>query len=103
MRRNRKEEVVLCRLRIGHTYATHGYLLRGEDKPLCTTCRTPLTVGHILLVCPKYAVKRTRYLGHISRDLTAQHLLGDDSQWIQSGAVFAFINSVNFPVIYTAF
>ena len=103
MRRNRQEEVLLCRLRIGHTYATHGYLLRGEDKPLCTTCRTSLTVGHVLLVCPKYAVNRTRYLGHISRDTTVQHLLGDDSRWVQSGAIFAFIKSLEFAVIYTAF
>ena len=63
----------------------------------------PLIVGHILLVCAKYAVKRTRYLGHISRDTTIQHVLGDDSRWVQSGAVFAFVNSVDFPVIYTAF
>ena len=32
-RKNRQEEVILCRLRIGHTYATHGHILKGEDKP----------------------------------------------------------------------
>ena len=31
----RLEEVTLCRIRIGHTYATHGHLLRGEDRPSC--------------------------------------------------------------------
>ena len=51
--------------------ATHGYLLRGEDKPLCNACGTPLTVAHVLLVCRKYAVKGTRYLGRVLRDTTA--------------------------------
>ena len=31
-RRFRREEVVLCRLRTGHTYATHGYLLCNDSK-----------------------------------------------------------------------
>ena len=36
LRRSRREEVVLCRLRTGHTYATHGYNLCGDDRPRCT-------------------------------------------------------------------
>ena len=35
-RNSRKEEVVLSRLRIGHTYFTHSYILRQEDPPECT-------------------------------------------------------------------
>ena len=37
-RNSRKEEVVLSRLRIGHTYFSHSYILRQEDPPECTTC-----------------------------------------------------------------
>ena len=33
--RSRKEEVVLSRLRIGHTYFSHSYILRREDPPEC--------------------------------------------------------------------
>ena len=29
----RKEEVVLARLRLGHTRVTHSYLLQGEEQP----------------------------------------------------------------------
>ena len=38
-RNSRKEEVVLSRLRIGHTYFSHSYILCKEDPPECTACR----------------------------------------------------------------
>ena len=50
-RKSRREEMVLARLRIGHTYLTHSYLLRGEPPPECISCQEPLTVKHILLHC----------------------------------------------------
>ena len=50
---------VLCRARIGHTYFTNGYLLRGELPPMC--CNTRLTVRHVLLSCAKYAHIRRKY------------------------------------------
>ena len=33
-RDRRREQLVLCRLRLGHTYTTHRYLLAGEDPPV---------------------------------------------------------------------
>ena len=30
LRTNRREEIILARLRIGHSYITHSYLLKGE-------------------------------------------------------------------------
>ena len=39
-RMDRKEEVVLTRLRICHSYATHSYLLNGEEQPMCIPCDT---------------------------------------------------------------
>ena len=30
----RRDDVVLCRARIGHAYFTNGYLLRGELRPM---------------------------------------------------------------------
>ena len=35
VRNLRKEEVVLARLRLGHTRVTHSYLLLGEEHPQC--------------------------------------------------------------------
>ena len=32
-RNSRKEEVVLSRLRISHTYFSHSYIIRQEDTP----------------------------------------------------------------------
>ena len=102
LHRNRRDEVCLCRLRIGHTYATHGYLLCGDDRPECSECRVPLTVAHVLLTCPKYSGSRRRHLGHIAQDITLRHLLGDDSMWIRTGRLFSFVSDIRFPVIYSS-
>lgn len=47
---SRRKSVVLCHLRIGHTWLTHGYLLRREDLPECR-CGALLTVVLLLLDC----------------------------------------------------
>ena len=56
---NRREEIILARLRIGHTYVTHSYLLEGEPK--CIACNEPLTVKHILLDCVDHTPARQKY------------------------------------------
>ena len=98
---NRSNEVILCRLRIGHTYATHGHLLRGDEQPVCGGCAVPLTVAHVLLSCRRLEPDRTRYLGRIAPDITVRHLLGDESPWVLSGNIFSFIRSIKFQVIYS--
>ena len=57
----RKEEVVLARLRIGHTYLTHVHLLKKEDRPQCVFCDEPYTVKHLLLECADLLLIRQRY------------------------------------------
>ncbi|KAG1681088.1 Atrial natriuretic peptide receptor 2 [Nymphon striatum] len=42
-RKSRKEESILCRLRVGHTYLTHSFLLRNEAQPVCGRCQQTLT------------------------------------------------------------
>lgn len=37
-------EAALCRIRIGHTYLTHKYLLERETIPYCEDCLVPQTV-----------------------------------------------------------
>nr|CAH7760377.1 unnamed protein product [Callosobruchus chinensis] len=51
----RKQQVLLCRLRIGHTNLTYLYLLSGGPRPLCRQCNERLTVTHILVSCPIYS------------------------------------------------
>ena len=50
----RRDEVVLSRLRLGHSYLTHSYLLKGEPPPVCVTCNCHLTISHILVDCIEY-------------------------------------------------
>ena len=50
-RQSRREDVVLTRCRIGHTFLTNSYLLKRECQPECVPCQEPLTVKHILVDC----------------------------------------------------
>ena len=52
----RIDEVVLSRLKLGHSYLTHSYLLKGEPPPECVTCNGRLTISHILVECIEYDV-----------------------------------------------
>ena len=47
-------EVVLSRLKLGHSYLTHSYLLKGEPPPECVACSCRLTISHILVDCIEY-------------------------------------------------
>lgn len=44
---NKKDQMVINRLRAGHTYLTHSYLLAKVDKPSCKNCSEVLTVEHL--------------------------------------------------------
>ena len=62
-RRCRKDEVVLCRAYIGHTYVTHSYILK-KDPPLqCEHCQCTLTVCHILVECNHLTQTRNDIFG----------------------------------------
>ena len=56
----RKDEVLLTRLRIGHTRLTHGHLMCSPHGPVpvCEECNIQLSVKHVLSECPKYAAQR---------------------------------------------
>ena len=58
VRNIRKEEVVLARLRLGHTRVTHSCLLQGEEQPQCVGCDAPFTAHHFLLECGDFAQVR---------------------------------------------
>ena len=52
MRRNRREEILLCCVRISHTRLTHRHLMETANAPFCEDCLVPLTVQHIFAKCP---------------------------------------------------
>jgi ribonuclease HI len=84
-RRCRREEVILTRLRIGHTRMTHEFLLKGEEPPLCADCDEAQTVYHILVECHAYDAIRRRVFdpgGDQPRAFTLSNMLGDDSATI---------------------
>ena len=54
----RRNQVILTRLRIGHTRLTHDYLIKGTEEPKCEICQKKVTVKHFLVECPKYKVER---------------------------------------------
>jgi hypothetical protein len=60
-RKSRREEIILARLRIGHTHFTHSYIRKGEPAPECVTCGCEFTVKHILLECMDYSHFRGNY------------------------------------------
>ena len=43
-----KENTVLTRLHIGHSYLTHSFILRKEEAPVCVACNTVLTIKHYI-------------------------------------------------------
>ena len=61
IRNLRREEVVITRLRIGHTRITHSYLLNHEEQPFCIVCNQPFTVKHILIDCIDFLQTRKKY------------------------------------------
>ena len=57
----RKENTVLNRLHIGHSYLTHSVILRKEEAPVCVACNTVLTVKHIMIECADLLEVRNKY------------------------------------------
>ena len=92
-RDSRREEVVLCRLRLGHTLLTHSYILDRAPPPYCDCCRCIINVEHVLLDCQRYHVKR-QPLRQACRDadlpFTVTTLLGDTNPVVLD-AVFSFL------------
>ena len=61
VRNVRLEEVVLARIRIGHTRITHSYLLNREEQPQCVGSDKSFTIRHILLECIDFSNVRNKY------------------------------------------
>ena len=54
----RKEQIVLSRLRVQVTKLTHGHYFTKTKKKSCPTCKVPWTVEHLLLTCKEYKEQR---------------------------------------------
>jgi kelch-like protein 2/3 len=92
-RKSRTEEVILARLRIGHTKVTHGFLLRGDAPDECDSCMTPKTVRHLLIECVDHHNTRQRVFdpgGGRRRVLNLRKVLENDEDMIRK--LFIFLN-----------
>jgi ribonuclease HI len=74
----RKEETILNRLQIGHTFITHKHLMEKNDPPICEMCGVVYTVKHIITECQKYEDMRKKH--QISQQIG--EALGPDPQSI---------------------
>ena len=83
---NRRDQVVLNRLRIGHSYVTHNYLLKSEDPPFCYACDQNFTIKHILIECSDFLQIRSKY--YRANDLQ------DLFQNINISLIFAFLKEI---------
>ena len=58
----RKREVILSRLRCGHTNFTHSFMMSKTDQPQCPFCsRATLTVDHVFSACQGTLIHRRKY------------------------------------------
>ena len=76
---NRREESVLCRLHIGHTFLSHSFILKREEPPECIPCNEPLTIKHVLIDCVDMHETRQKYftassLKVLFRDVPPDHI-----------------------------
>jgi len=51
---NQQQEVILNRIRIGHTWLTHKHLMTKTNPESCLTCGETATVKHIICFCREY-------------------------------------------------
>ncbi|XP_025405911.1 uncharacterized protein LOC112680124 [Sipha flava] len=57
----RQQEVILTRLRIGHSWHTHKHLMDKTDSEPCITCGSNISIKHILLECRQFNEERTKH------------------------------------------
>ena len=88
----RRWETALCRLRIGHTRLTHGYLMSADPQTFCMDCLVPLTVEHLLVECPSLRDERLRFLyyGKSGGEFKLDRILGSTGNFTLSG-LFGFL------------
>ena len=63
----RREEVILNRIRIGHTNFSHSHLMENMPPTVCHYCNNALlTVNHIFTQCPRLEVLRRLHFGSLN-------------------------------------
>ena len=90
----RLKEIILARLRLGHTKLTHSHLIENRRPSQCHRCRVPYTIPHFLFVCPLYHDQRQNIIRHVTANrlpLTLPLTLGDSNPDLLA-LLFAFLH-----------
>ena len=89
---DRRTEVILTRLRIGHTRYTHEYLMSmpHDNVPHFRICNVQLTVKHILCECRDFNQQRRIYL----RNKSLLEILSDSFQF-SLNRILMFLRQTN--------
>ncbi|WP_218669804.1 RNase H family protein [Solemya velum gill symbiont] len=87
-RLSRRDNVVLTRLRIGHSHLTHSYLLKKEPQPVCNVCDVPLTVEHFLLTCSAFTRSRLSFFNVSSLKMLFEIVAPEH--------ILSYLHSINF-------
>lgn len=64
--KNRKEEIVLSRLRMCCTLLDVKHFYEGMAPPVCEECNVRLTSKHVLMDCTKYTQERVNVVQHLN-------------------------------------
>ena len=90
--RERFCEVILTRIRIGHTRLTHGYLMENPHGtvPKCPKCNVILSVKHIFIECQEYDRQRSSSFGRKS----FKEILAESNTFLIS-PIFNFLKNCN--------
>ena len=88
----RRWETALCRLGIGHTRLTHGYLMSASPQTFCMDCLVPQTVEHLLVECPSLRDERRTFLkyGQVADSFKLDLILNDAGDFSLRG-LFGFL------------
>jgi len=75
----RREETTLCRLSIGHTRLTQGFLMSHDEPPICMECPDQrLTVQHLFMNCSLFETHRNKF-----QNQNLASFIGDDETNVQ--------------------
>lgn len=58
--KDRRDEILITRLRTSHTNLTHSHILAKQNPPVCATCKSLLSVKHLIIECTKYDAIRKK-------------------------------------------
>ena len=90
----RLKEIILARLRLGHTKLTHSHITENRPPSNCTRCHVVYSIHHFLIVCPRYQREREGITRHVTANrlpLTLPSLLGDSNPELLD-LVFKFLH-----------